>query len=75
MLFRTSGVEISECFAQYNAASMFDDKASAQVAYGFRAGADGGASRCTECMTCEDACPQHLPIPERLKEVAAYFGM
>jgi len=29
------------------------------------------AGRCTECGHCEEACTQHLPIMERLKEIAA----
>lgn len=29
------------------------------------------AAACTECGACEDACTQHLPIRERLKQIAA----
>ncbi len=32
----------------------------------------GEAARCTQCARCEEACTQHLPIIERLKEIAAW---
>jgi predicted aldo/keto reductase-like oxidoreductase len=31
------------------------------------------ASLCTECGRCVKKCPQHLPVPELLKDVADEF--
>lgn len=41
--------------------------------YGNLAARFGKASDCVACGQCEGVCPQHLPIIERLKDVAAHY--
>jgi uncharacterized protein len=73
-----SNVSIPECFEAYNQCQMYDATDIAAVNYnmvlGGFFGAPGFASQCKECKECEEKCPQKIPIPERLKEVAARFG-
>lgn len=33
----------------------------------------GRAAECIGCGACQHACPQHLPIPDHMKEVSAVF--
>lgn len=66
------GVNIPECFASYNAAYMFEDPDGAKLVYSiFLNGAD--ASKCKECKTCEELCPQKIPVSQKLKDVRAFF--
>ena len=43
-----------------------------QYTWGLLVGRHADAAACVECDRCEEACTQHLPIQERLKEVAAW---
>ena len=67
-----NGVEIPFCFEAYNNLSMFGDKIGCQIKYILRTGG-AYASLCQECGECEEACPQHLPIRDLLKDVAREF--
>ncbi|MBQ5412861.1 MAG: 4Fe-4S dicluster domain-containing protein, partial [Oscillospiraceae bacterium] len=57
-------------FSLYNEAQKFRNPASQKRNYD-RACAN--IADCVECGQCENACPQHLPIPELLKKVRAYM--
>jgi predicted aldo/keto reductase-like oxidoreductase len=72
-----SGVNIPGCFEIYNTGIMFEQtQERSQFVYAFQnSGVRGNstyASQCVECGECMEHCPQHIEIPERLKEVAAY---
>lgn len=68
-----AGVNIPSCFDCYNSRHVFKDK-SAKMMYLFQ---NGGivtekptlASMCVQCEECLEKCPQHLPIPDLLKDV------
>ncbi len=42
--------------------------------YEILGGKFGKASDCVACGQCEGVCPQHLPVIENLKKVAAHYG-
>lgn len=63
-----SNVAIPTIFSMYNDASIYDDFKSYKNRYKDLISKDNDASHCVECGNCESACPQHLPIIEKLKE-------
>lgn len=70
-----AGVDIPSCFEFYNSISMFGEPGMARFNYLFRTAGVMSSSRsfaslCKECGKCVNACPQHLPIPELLKDAA-----
>ncbi|HSA38927.1 MAG TPA: aldo/keto reductase [Methanoregula sp.] len=69
-----AGVDIPGCFSLYNAHHLFPHDRSAKFQYfGHHGGLMGGVSYaglCKACGKCEKACPQHLPIRNRLKDVS-----
>lgn len=72
-----AGVNIPSCFEVYNTARMFGESHErTRFVYAVMNGGVRGnktyASQCVECGECMEHCPQHIEIPEKLKEVAAY---
>jgi predicted aldo/keto reductase-like oxidoreductase len=64
------GVDIPMCFDCYNESS--DSKVMAQFYYVFRTH-NHVASLCRQCGLCEKHCPQHIPVADKLKEVAQHM--
>jgi predicted aldo/keto reductase-like oxidoreductase len=70
------GVNIPACFDIYNSKHAFGDP-RARLTYAMIVGGGmrdlAAASLCRDCGKCAKKCPQHLPIPELLKDVAGEF--
>ena len=68
------GIRIPDMFSSMNAHEAFHNWNTAYY-YGNVITGDGHgkASDCIRCGKCEKVCPQHLPIRELLKKVAAAF--
>jgi uncharacterized protein len=69
-----AGVDIPGCFAGYNNFALFPHDRAAKFQYigrhGGLLGDKSNAGLCRQCGKCAKACPQHLPIPSLMKEVA-----
>ena len=67
-------IAIPQYFALYNSIARTTGSFSSQAVYYNNISlTHGKASDCIGCGQCERACPQHLPIRQYLKEVAAKF--
>ena len=72
-----AGVNIPSCFEIFNTGRMFEEpQERTQFVYAVMNGGVRGnktyASQCVECGECMEHCPQHIEIPDRLKEVVEY---
>ncbi|MBF0499751.1 MAG: aldo/keto reductase [Candidatus Riflebacteria bacterium] len=63
-----AGVNIPGCFGMLNNLAMFENPDAVKFQYNVFLG-QGKASKCVQCGECAPKCPQHIPIPEKLKEV------
>jgi uncharacterized protein len=72
-----ANVTIPICFEEYNTMHMFGAMDEGKFRYALRLsgelvdGQPGYASQCVQCGECLDKCPQQIPIPEMLTQVAA----
>jgi predicted aldo/keto reductase-like oxidoreductase len=62
-----NGVHIPRIFGLYNDGNMFGNFAQPQRGYFLAARMDSDATRCAACGACEEKCPQHIDIIEKLK--------
>lgn len=71
-----NGVLIPRIFEMYNEAFMFDDVRVPRFRYRGPTGLkeEQRADKCTECGTCEELCPQGIPIVEWLKKAHELLG-
>jgi predicted aldo/keto reductase-like oxidoreductase len=68
------GVDIPGCFEHFNRSSIFNNHRLAKSRYGNLVRKEKDASRCRQCDHCLSLCPQQLPIPTLLKQVAKEFA-
>jgi hypothetical protein len=72
-----AGVDIPGCFDSYNRMHLFGNPEEAKFVYVLRMSDEllkdkpGYASQCIACGACLDKCPQHIPVPDFLADVAA----
>ena len=63
------GVDIPQMFEYYNQFKLFPNTFRGGVNYGLLTSANKDYSSCTSCGACTPMCPQHIDIPESLKQV------
>ena len=74
-----NGVNIPGNFQVYNEYQMYGEEQKSRVMYGMMLmgglnGKRADAALCKECKVCAERCPQHIAIPEKLKEVEKDVG-
>ncbi|MBN2320098.1 MAG: aldo/keto reductase [Acidobacteria bacterium] len=70
-----SDVNIPQNFSMYNDTYMFDNTLDiSRVLYNEMFPPNQRASACTECLECEELCPQKIEISKHLKDVHKRLG-
>lgn len=68
------GVDIINCFTEYNIAHMMDNPKASAMQYFSLIDEDSRADCCVDCGECIPFCTQMINIPEELEKVYEYFG-
>jgi predicted aldo/keto reductase-like oxidoreductase len=68
------GVNIPRVFELVNYERVYGLGGYAREQYRRLMERDQDATHCVECGTCLDRCPQHIPIPEQMREAEALFA-
>ena len=68
------GVDIINCFTEYNIAHMMDNPKASAMQYFSLIDDDARADCCVDCGECIPFCTQMINIPEELEKVYEYFG-
>lgn len=68
-----SNVNIPLIFLHYNRSFMGNSEMFKKDYKAFLCSTKIDASNCTECGQCEESCPQHLPVIDKLKEAHEYL--
>ena len=69
-----NGVDIVNCFNEYNIAQMMNDPKASALQYFSLIGSDSRADSCIQCEECLPLCTQDINIPVELQKVYEYFG-
>ena len=69
-----NGVHIPWNFEFYNYAHLFDDLGTAKFRYQVFLNEAQRSVACVDCGTCEDICPQKIPISEWMPKVSALLA-
>ncbi|MDW7731542.1 MAG: aldo/keto reductase [Methanolobus sp.] len=74
-----AGVDIPGCFDLYNSKEIFRGTSDDGTQHRYLLyqmgilGKRSSASLCVDCGKCREQCPQHIDIPEKMKDVEAQF--
>jgi predicted aldo/keto reductase-like oxidoreductase len=68
-----SGVAIPDIFKIYNEAHVFGRVEKSRKSYAELVASGSDASHCIECASCENACPQHIHVIEKLREAREFL--